>query len=303
MFLEHRRTPSGWAIATPSLLSIQGQFVNCNLSSLGDKEVEGQVLMPKGSRNRRQAREKIAQIRAREARRGRRRIWAAWTGAAAVVIAAAVGITLAVTSGGGPSAAGGGTPELRLAALSTLGTLKRAPAPGTDGPEGVPIPNAAPLASTATASGQDVDGIKCERSEQTIFHIHAHLTIFVNGSPRQVPAGIGIPAPRPRTPRKAPSSPAAAASTGCTPTPRTASSPSSRPFSAPTRWATSSTNGGSRSARDRWARPPVRSRRSTTASGMRGNPRDIPLNAHARIQLEVGRPLVAPQRITFPPSL
>ena len=25
-----------------------------------------------------------------------------------------------------------------------------------------------------------------------MFHIHAHLTIFVNGSPRQVPAGIGI---------------------------------------------------------------------------------------------------------------
>jgi hypothetical protein len=26
-----------------------------------------------------------------------------------------------------------------------------------------------------------------------VFHIHAHLTIFVNGSPRQVPTGIGIP--------------------------------------------------------------------------------------------------------------
>jgi len=34
-----------------------------------------------------------------------------------------------------------------------------------------------------------------------------------------------------------------------------------------------------------------------------GNPRNIPLNAHAQIQLEVGRPRVAPQRITFPPSL
>jgi hypothetical protein len=33
-----------------------------------------------------------------------------------------------------------------------------------------------------------------QASEQAIFHIHAHLTIFVNGSPRQVPAGIGIPA-------------------------------------------------------------------------------------------------------------
>ncbi len=51
-----------------------------------------------------------------------------------------------------------------------------------------------PLVSTATAAtGKDVDGISCQTNEQTIFHIHAHLTIFVNGTPRQVPAGIGIP--------------------------------------------------------------------------------------------------------------
>jgi hypothetical protein len=35
----------------------------------------------------------------------------------------------------------------------------------------------------------------------------------------------------------------------------------------------------------------------------RGNPRDIPLTAHAQIQLEVGRPLVAPVSITFPSGL
>jgi hypothetical protein len=34
-----------------------------------------------------------------------------------------------------------------------------------------------------------------------------------------------------------------------------------------------------------------------------GNPRNIPLNAHAQIQLEVGKPLVAPQHITFPKGL
>ena len=38
-----------------------------------------------------------------------------------------------------------------------------------------------------------MDGIGCQTSEQTLFHIHAHLTVFVNGSPRQVPSGIGIP--------------------------------------------------------------------------------------------------------------
>ena len=35
----------------------------------------------------------------------------------------------------------------------------------------------------------------------------------------------------------------------------------------------------------------------------RGNPRDIPLNAHAQIQLEVGRPLVSPISVSFPNGL
>ena len=34
-----------------------------------------------------------------------------------------------------------------------------------------------------------------------------------------------------------------------------------------------------------------------------GNPRQIPLLPHAQIQLEVGRPLLAPEGITFPPGL
>jgi hypothetical protein len=35
----------------------------------------------------------------------------------------------------------------------------------------------------------------------------------------------------------------------------------------------------------------------------RANPRDIPLTAHAQIQLEVGRPLVVPVAMTFPAGL
>jgi hypothetical protein len=34
-----------------------------------------------------------------------------------------------------------------------------------------------------------------------------------------------------------------------------------------------------------------------------GNPRKIPLLAHAQIQLDVGRPLVAPESIEFPSGL
>ena len=35
----------------------------------------------------------------------------------------------------------------------------------------------------------------------------------------------------------------------------------------------------------------------------RGNPRNIPLQKHAQIQLEVGKPLVSPASITFPTGL
>jgi hypothetical protein len=34
-----------------------------------------------------------------------------------------------------------------------------------------------------------------------------------------------------------------------------------------------------------------------------GDPADIPLTRHAQIQLEVGAPLVAPEKITFPSGL
>jgi hypothetical protein len=152
----------------------------------------------KGSRNRQLARAKIAQMRAQQARRRRRRNWLVGAGAAAVVVIAAVAILLAVTRGGS-NASAGGTPQLKLGSLASLGTLRPAPAPGAIGPEGVPVPSAAPLASTtAAATGGDVDGIKCQTSEQAVLHIHAHLTIFVNGSPRQIPAGVGIPGARPQ---------------------------------------------------------------------------------------------------------
>jgi len=246
----------------------------------------------KGSRNRQQARQKIAQMRALEARRRRRRNWLVGIGAAAAVAIAAAGIALAVTRGGGAPA--GGTPKLKLAALSTLGKLTPAPLPGPSGPEGVPVPSAAPLAGLATdATGQDVDGISCQASEQSIFHIHAHLTIFVNGSARQVPADIGIPA-------HAQNGPClywlhAHAPDGVI----HIESPVRRTYTLGEFF-------------DEWGQPlgphqvgPATGPVIAIYNGQRylGNPRDIPLNAHAQIQLEVGKPLVAPVSITFPSSL
>jgi len=222
-------------------------------------------------------------------------------GAAAAVAIAALGITLAVTRSGGSA---GGTPKLKLAALSTLGTLKPAPAPGPSGPEGIPIPGAAPLAGTATAvTGKDVDGISCQTNEQTIFHIHAHLTIFVNGSPRQVPAGIGIPGARTQSSAQGPF----VSSGTCFYWLHTHAADGVIHIESPVQ--RTYTLGD---FFDEWGQllGPGRAGPATGPvvaiyNGQRylGNPRDIPLNAHAQIQLEVGKPLIAPVQVTFPSSL
>jgi hypothetical protein len=59
--------------------------------------------------------------------------------------------------------------------------------------EGVPIESGADLASPGTTGTGDVDGIKCGATEQLAYHIHAHLTVFVGGQPRALPGGVGIP--------------------------------------------------------------------------------------------------------------
>jgi hypothetical protein len=63
---------------------------------------------------------------------------------------------------------------------------------------------------------------------------------------------------------------------------------------------------------DEWGQPlgpgrvgPARGHVTVIYNGRayRGDPRGVPLTAHARIQLEVGRPLVAPAPIAWPPGL
>jgi len=261
----------------------------------------------KGSRNRQQqAREKIAQARAAEARRKRKQRWLAAAGGAVIVVAAAVGITIAATSGGSSSSGTGpgGTPSLKLAALSELGTLKPAPASGSTGPEGVPIPGTPPLTGTATkATGQKVDGIGCDTSEQVLFHIHSHLTLFVNGQARQVPAGIGIPDAKAQNTPQGPFISSGKcfywlhthAADGIIHT----ESPIHRTYTLGNFF-------------DEWGQPlskdqvgPAKGHVTAIYNGKlyQGNPRNIPLNAHAQIQLEVGAPLVSPESITFPNGL
>ncbi len=252
------------------------------------------------------ARARVAEMRAQEAKRKRRRNWLAGLGAAVVVILVAVGITLAVTLGGGAAATNtaGGTPKLKLAALTTLGTLRAAPAAGPAGPEGVPIPAAPPLTGTATkATGQQVDGIGCSTAEQTLFHIHAHLTIFVNGAARQVPAGIGIPGAQGQN---TPSGTFIGSGT-CFYWLHTHAADGIIHIESPVQRAYTLGE-----FFNEWGQP-LSTNRVGPATGKvtalynghvyLGNPADIPLTKHAQIQLEVGSPLVAPEKITFPNGL
>jgi hypothetical protein len=87
----------------------------------------------------------------------------------AVVIAGGIGL-IVVSTGSSSTSSGGGT-----------GT-------GATGP--------LLTSADSMATGNTVDGIKCEQNEQLAYHIHAHLAIFVNGSQRTIPEGIGILPPR-----------------------------------------------------------------------------------------------------------
>jgi hypothetical protein len=58
--------------------------------------------------------------------------------------------------------------------------------------EGVPLEQGPDLAPPGTTQTGTVDGIQCGATEQLTYHIHSHLAVFANGSPRALPAGVGI---------------------------------------------------------------------------------------------------------------
>lgn len=122
--------------------------------------------------------QKVAAARAAERRAERRRKILLWVGAFVVVAAVIGGVTAAVISRGG----GGG-------ANASAGT-------GKLGPEGMALESGKPLASAdSAASGQTVDGVKCDSSEQVAYHIHTHVAVYVNGTLRPIPYGIGTVKP------------------------------------------------------------------------------------------------------------
>jgi hypothetical protein len=173
------------------------------------------------------------------------------------------------------------------------------------GPEGVPEPAGPAVASLAqAASGKTVDGIACSTSEQLLFHVHTHLTIFVAGKEEAVPAGIGI-AP----PRSAQTSPYGAFVDGgsCFYWLHTHAADGIIHIESPVK--RQYTLG---EFFDIWGQPlgpdqvgPTKGKVSAFVNGQAysGNPRAIALGSDVQIQLEVGTPVVKPRLIQFPSGL
>jgi hypothetical protein len=173
------------------------------------------------------------------------------------------------------------------------------------GPEGVPIPAAPALAGPGEpAVGGRVDGISCGAIEQLAFHVHAHLTIFISGRQRRVPAGVGIGAPRTVVP-----APGGAFVVGgtCFSWLHTHAADGIIHIESPVQRAFTLGK-----FFDVWKQPLGPDQVGSTTGRVtafldgrpyHGNPRDIPLTRHAQIQLDVGRPAVAPVSVRFPQGL
>jgi hypothetical protein len=226
-----------------------------------------------------------------------------WVGGGALVAAvvAVVVVVVAGASGGGGS---GPRPVLSansLGSLASLGHLESPGRPGPLGPEGVPVPIAPTLASAGSPGpGQTVDGIDCGASEQTLFHVHTHLTIFIDGQPRQTPYGVGIGSPR--QVQQTAAGPFVA-SGACFSWLHTHAADGIIHIESPVQRSFTLGN-----LFDVWGQPlspdqvgPARGPVSAFYNGQHylRNPRNIPLGNHVQIQLDVGRPLIAPQAISF----
>ena len=220
-----------------------------------------------------------------------------WLAAGGAIAAVAVAVALSASFGGGK--------PLPLEPVAVAGSLAPAPPAGPIGPEGVPIPVAKSLAPAGgLVVGETVDGISCEPLERLAYHIHVHLTVFVNGAARRIPYGIGI-AP-PKTGTRTPSG-FFVTNGSCFSWLHTHASDGIIHIESPS--PKTYTLGD---FFDVWHQQlganrvgPFRGHVVAFYNGRdyAGNVRQIPLRKHAQIQLDVGKPLIAPETITFPAGL
>jgi hypothetical protein len=204
--------------------------------------------------------------------------------------------------GGSSSSSSSSAAATSSAAPASTGTSAGPPSPSlaSVGPEGVLLERGSTLASAASTnpSGQ-VDGIQCAPVEQLAYHVHAHLQVFVDGQPRVLPAGIGIPQP---VSQQTPEGPFVGSGrcfywmhTHTTDGIIHIESPTARIYSLGTFF-------------DIWGQPlsahEVASATGTVTAYLNGklwtkNPRAIPLESHFVIQLDVGKPPVPYGKVSF----
>jgi hypothetical protein len=102
---------------------------------------------------------------------------------------AIIAVALLLAGCGGSSSSS----SSRTASSAQATTTGSSSSGGQLGFEGVPIEQGALLASPSTTGTAPVDGIQCGATEQLVYHIHAHLQVYVAGQSRALPGGIGIP--------------------------------------------------------------------------------------------------------------
>ncbi len=261
--------------------------------------------MTSGSKSKAQRRvetqQRVAERRAAE-KRAKQLKTARNVGIPAVLVAAIVIIVLVATAGGGnkgvpPSQK---NPHVPTVAIPASMHLLADPAT-TAGPETIPIPVGSKLAtlSTSSATGQTVDGVQCQTDEQTVTHVHTHLTIFVNGKAMIIPYGIGIPGFEAEQTAQGPF----VVTGSCFYWLHTHAEDGIIHIESPSK-DTKFTLGQFFAE---WGIPlstsqvgPAHGVVTTFFNGRiyKGNPNDLPLGDHYQIQLDVGTPLVAPFKVT-----
>jgi hypothetical protein len=219
-----------------------------------------------------------------------------------VLAAVGLGVGISTRSTEAASTRPTAAQPLPLESVASLGRLAPPGYSGAIGPENVPIAPGPALAAPHT-TGRPIDGISCSTGEQVAFHIHAHLTVFVNGMSVEVPAAVGIANPQ------AQSTPEGLfiGAGSCFYWLHTHAADGIVHVESPVR-ATYTLG----QFFDIWGEP-LGTHQVGPATGVvtafyngqhwTGSPRDIPLNAHAQIQLDVGSPLVASESIQFPNGL
>jgi len=112
------------------------------------------------------------------------------------ILAALLGAALLAGCGSSSSSSPSSTTTSTAASTTSTGGTTTAAA-GSPGPETIPLEQGPELAPASTTSpGNKIDGvIECAPLEQLAYHIHIHLQVYDHGAPRSLPAAIGLLGP------------------------------------------------------------------------------------------------------------